>query len=776
LENLTDAIALSEREESIRTKTTQQESPFLPDNGRKIPPWDDIFADKDIDTTSGLTQAYLAFKQTEPPWRNQDFFTEAMRRVPVGSEPGFIEVVADTPELSLCSFRTFLERVPGSWRGRPAISHAIASALKVICRRYCMDVRKYRYYEVFPFELACLLADISQAEIIDVVLAATGETSNLIDTGQLFSLVGLLSVKLSHDEALDALTYGLDLFSSALEDKDGDGPWSDAFSPPGDPREAIAGYIWAALAAPEAVLRWEAAHAVLELFRLGREDVTDYLMRMANTQSGGPFVDARLPFYSLHALQWLLIGLARAALEIPGSIALYANQLADWALKGQPHVLIRQFAARAALQLIENGYLADENGLLDRLKGVNKSPLPIVDSTTYERRSDRKRENNKESDEDQFYFGMDIGPYWYAPLGRVFSLSQGDVEAEALRIIRQDFGFSAKGRWDDDGRARRKLYDEQGSYPYKGGYPRFDNLHFYYCYHAMMIVAGRLLATVPTHRNPDYGDDDEFTEWLSGHDLTHQSSRWLWDRRDPEPLTKGTWLCRDKEHPDHWQVTDDDFNEALQMHDRLNLWGHWTEADAKREQSVSICSALVKPEKSEALLRALFTTKDVHDYAIPSAGSDMEIDESDFELKGWVFDHCGDRRLDKYDRWSGGISFPPPRPATFIIEQTKIENDSDLRIWKDHAKSQVMESQVWGYFDEAKRHESTNPNRGSRLNASVSFVSSMLNMLDRDLIIEVQIERRRRYQPYTSSEEDDEQIQTRAKLFLLDKDGHLRTC
>ena len=776
LENLADAIALSEREESIHTKTTQQESPFLSDNERMIPKWDDIFANKDMETTSGLTQAYLAFKNTGPPLYQEDFFTEAMLCVPVGSESGFIRAVADSPELSLYSFRTFLERVPENWKGRPAISHAIASALKVICRRYCMDVRKNRYFEVIPFELACSLADISQAEIIDVVLAATGEMSDSIETGQLFSLVGLLAIKLSHDEALEALTYGLDLFNSALEEKDGDGPWNDAFSPPSDSREAIAGYIWSALAAPEAVLRWEAAHVVLELCRFGRQDVTDCLMKMADAKSGGPFVDARLPFYSLHAFQWLLIGLARAALETPSSVAPYANQLVDWGLKGQPHVLIRQFAARATLQLIAKGYISDEDELSNRLRDVNKSPLPIMDSTTYDQKILRERKNNAETDEDQFYFGMDIGPYWNEPLGRVFALSQGDIDAEALKIIRKEFGFSANNPWEDE-RSRRRLYNDQQSYPYKGDYPRTDNLHFYHCYHAMMIVAGQLLATVPTHQNPDYGEDDEFTDWLSRHDLTHQNGRWLWDRRDPEPLTKGTWLFRDKEHPDHWQITDGDFYEALQIHDRLNLWGQWTEADAKREQSASIYSALVNPEKSEALLRALSTTKDVHDYAIPSAGSDMEIDESEFELKGWVFDHSRDRGLDKYDRWSGGITLPPPHPDTFVIEQMKIEKDSDLRVWKDQSKSQVMESQVWGYYDEAKRHESTNPNRGSRLQACVSFIASMLNELGRDLIIEVKINRRCRYQPYTiSKEDDDEQNQSRVKLFLLDKDGQLRTC
>lgn len=775
LEGLADTIASSEKEESVRSKSRQHDSLLSLPGETKAPQWDEIFASNDIATTDGLSQAYLAFQKTKPPRRNDNFFTEAMRRVPIGAEVGFIGAVADTPELSLYSFRSVLERVPDNWRGRPAICHAIEQASKVICRRYCMDIRKNRYYEAFPFALVSSLANTSQAEIIDVVLEATGETPDLIEASELFSLIGLLIAKLSNDESLAALQYGLDLFSPALEENDGDGPWSDVFAPPADPREAIAGYIWSALAAPEAVLRWEAAHAVFELCRLDRQEIIAPLMNLAATESGGPFVDAQLPFYNLHALQWLLIGLDRAAQEGSGPIAVNATQFVDWALNSQPHVLIRQFAARIALQLIDKGHLADNDGICDRLKAVNKSPFPIVDSTDQELRKPRECETNEKPEDDQYYFGMDIGPYWYKPLGRVFALSQGAIEAKALKIIRQDFGHSSSNRWDDE-RSKRSLYDDERSFPYKGDYPRVDNLHFYHCYHAMMIAAGQLLATEQTYQHPEYRDND-FTEWLSGHNLTRKNGRWLWDRRDPEPLMKSSWSARDKDHTDYCQVTDGDIEEALCAHSGLNLWGHWTEANTNQEQSVSIYSALVTPAKSEALLRALSTIKDVHDYAIPSTDSHMEIDTSGFELKGWITDHTRSSRLDKYDRWSGGVTFPPPRPAGFVIGQMKLESDSDCRIWRDQTASPVMQSQVWGHFDEAKRHERTNPNRGNRLQAHIPFIASMLSILDRDLIIEVQINKHRRYQPYSSSDEDDnKQNQTRAKLFLLDRKGQLRTC
>jgi len=744
--------------------------------------WNEIFTDCDLSTVDDLSTAYNTFKRvklkSKSPLDDKDFFKEVILRVPVGLEPSFIKAVANTLELNLYSLKYSLELIPKGWKDRPATSHALRQFLETVCRRHYMKINKNRYYEALPFNLACSSTGISEVEIIDFVLSATSETPDLIEAEQLFSLVGLLVVKLSHDEALEALKYGLDLLNPMLEETDGDGSWRKSLLPPDDVRKAIAGYIWSALAAPEAVLRWEAAHAVLELCRLGRQDIISYLVEMATTKSGGPFIDTKLPFYSLHALQWLLIGFARAALEAPRVLAPYSGKLIDWALNDQPHVLIRQFAARTALQLIESGYLVDEDGLSELLKGINKSSLPVVDSQTYKRGISHNRNRKIETDEDQFSFGLDIGPYWYQPLGRVFALSQNEIEMKALKVIRQDFKqSSAKGYWDEDERAKQQLYEYRDTSHSHGSYPRTDNLHFYHSYHAMMIVAGQLLATTPTHSNPDYGEDDEFADWFSGHDLTRQDGRWLWDRRDSEPIIESTWLSRDKKHPEYLLVTDSDFKEALQSGSKLNLYGSWTVSDANHEQSVSIYSALVTPENSGALLRALTTADNIYDYAIPCADSSLEINKLGFELLGWVQSDIDARRLDEYDRWAGDIPFPPLRPAEFIIKDMQLHTDLDFRVWSDTNSTSVMESQVWGCYDESKHNESSNPNRGSRLQVSISFIALALEKLERELIIDVQIKRQRRYQPYNSGKENDEKRpETYSKLYILDKGGKLRTC
>jgi len=775
--DLDEAISFDEKSKA-RTITERQKidssAKTLPESA---PLWDNVFTACDLTTADGLTQAYAVFRGSDFPFDHDQFFSEGARRLPVGSEPAFIEAISNVPEFGLFHLRTFLEQVPDSWKNRLAIRRALETTLKVFCRRYCMSITNNRHYNVLPMKLACNLAGIGEAAIVDVVLEAVGDAPDLADSSQLFSLVGLLVTKLTEDEALIALQFGLDLFNLSLEDKDGDGPWSTNLLPPTDVRASLAGYIWASMGAPEGAMRWEGAHVVLGVVALERQDMLAHLIRFAAERKGGPFVDAKLTFYQLHALQWFLIGIARAAVEYPAVLTPWTEQICNWAINDQPHILIRQFAARAGLALVDNGALANADNLKERLSRLNVSLLPIVESKSCDRVLRKPKMKSASNHDDRFFFGVDLGPYWYAPLGRVFALSQDEIETEALKVIRADFSSTATGQWDEDERGRRSLYQKEHTHHSHGSYPRADTLHFYQSYHAMMIVAGKLLQSTPTHRNSDYGaEEDELAGWLNGHDLSRRDGRWLWDRRDPTPRERSGWQNRERDDEQRLTITMDDFDEALHSGKLLNIWGNWTEASSKRQQSVHISSALVSPDNSLALLRALSTTNNVHDYVIPEAGNDKEINQLGFFLKGWIIDCSPDRGLDGQDRWAGGISFPPPIPTREIIELMHLQTDSDSRIWRGDKELIAMASQVWGHYDEADRHESGDPTRGSRLQASLGFLTDMLAKLDRKLIIEVQIERRRRHRSYISREKSDEkEVQTRTRLYLLGSDERFDT-
>ena len=382
--------------------------------------WDDIFGEGNLTTADGVAAAFAAYKETPSPWEHKQFFGEAIRRVAPGMEVDFVTAVGDTPTFNLYSFSDFLDQVPEGWLARTPLRLNLERAVKTVCRRYCMKVKKHRYYESPPFDAALKRTGVRDEEVIDVVLDAIGESPEAADSTRLFSLVGLVTSKLSSDQALDVLAFGLDLFEPVLELDDGDGPWHDDLAPPETIEESLAGYIYAGLAAPSAAVRWEAAHAVVGMCALDRKEVLGHLLDLANNDTGGPFTDARLPFYRLHAFQWLLIACSRAATEHPAPLAPFASRFVNWALGDQPHVMIRQFAARTALTLHRQGLLPLKDGDEYRLERVNVTPLTVVASNSSERVSGEERAIVANDDKDRFYFYLDIGPYWFEPLGSVF--------------------------------------------------------------------------------------------------------------------------------------------------------------------------------------------------------------------------------------------------------------------------------------------------------------------------------------------------------------------
>src|SRR5262249_9826801 len=152
-------------------------------------------------------------------------------------------------------------------------------------------------------------------------------------------------------------------------------PWSAQLLPPTAVEDGLAGYIWAGLASPVAVTRWEAAHVVVNLCALERARVVAGLFGHASANTTKPFGDLRFAFYSLHAQQWLLIATARAALEHGASLVPHCDHFLKCAAVCESHALIRLFAARTALALAERGFLDIPADVRERLRGINGSPF-----------------------------------------------------------------------------------------------------------------------------------------------------------------------------------------------------------------------------------------------------------------------------------------------------------------------------------------------------------------------------------------------------------------
>lgn len=50
-----------------------------------------------------------------------------------------------------------------------------------------MKINRSRYYEIFPFELACEVSGLSESDIADIVVEAIAGTAEELSSDQLFT-------------------------------------------------------------------------------------------------------------------------------------------------------------------------------------------------------------------------------------------------------------------------------------------------------------------------------------------------------------------------------------------------------------------------------------------------------------------------------------------------------------------------------------------------------------------------------------------------------------
>ncbi len=735
--------------------------------------WPAVFEGLAVHNQASIVEAYRRFKTLKPPFYHERFFQEMCFRVGAGHEGECVRALTNVPTFDLYQCVRFFEGIPSTWLERLAVRSELAALATILYRRHCLEVTRGREYQRLPLELVSRVTGLSEGILIDEVLSALADTAAPFDAGRLFTMVGLLAPRLSQPEALEALRYSLAQFDDVMQQEDGDGPWTQQLAPPADTATALAGYIFAALGAPTADTRWEAAHVVRGLCALGCRTVLDPIIGFAASGRANAFADAGLHFYVLHARQWLLIALSRGALESSSNVAPYLDFLLRSALSDGSHVLIRHFAAVAVLALADRNQVEIDQATRTRLLEVNRSALPKVSSKRWQRTRHQSPNNEAEPPGRTFTFDYDVAKYDLEALARCFGMQPSELERIAASILQDEWKLTLTGRWDEDARAKRGLLREHRS---QSSRPKAESLDWYLSYHLMMTVAAKLQATVPLHEDPE-DPEEEYSDWLRRYVLARGDGRWLADRRDPRPCDWPDW--KSEKTSDHWRwsVSSADLDRALGLDMAvLNVWSWWKSIEGQREETVHVSTALVSPNQAGALLRAFQTASDPHDYRIPSANDDgAEFDRGPYRLQGWIEKGSDSSGVDDTDPWAGGISYPPQAPAELVRDLLNLSPDEDLRTWhvSGNAKVPAMTCQIWasGPPDSDWKSEGES---GSRLLASRTMLDALLSKTGMALIAKVSIERRiRRYRHESGG--DDFSILPYFKIFVLTADGTIHT-
>jgi len=737
-QGLDDASASKRAEEQAKQElsdSNKQSSTWTPPPPPVATFWISIFEGLSVETVEGLSTAMDRLKATEQNFATHEFFKQVFARTPPGREADVLSAISELRDIGRFQLRAMLDCYPDHWRQLLSARKSLQSMLKAKFREECFSVSASLSYQLFPLDLAAQKAEMKREELVAEAVAAVGEISVPTGAGNLFQLAGLLSLLLCPSDARAALEFGLDLLGELHDPSDGDGEWTEALRPPQTIEASVAGFLWSALASPEAARRWQAAHVVRNLCYLNDRKVIDELVGLASETSSSAFHDPSLRFYDLHALQWLLIAFARAAIESPKVVAAQRLFLERHAQRSNFHVLTRLFAARALLSIHDQGFCDFDEDQIRNLRSINQTQKPkIRRKPSFSR--DRRAVNTREFGNGRFSFDLDFPKYYLHPLARPFRMSDAEIETEAEKIIRDDWGLNDNGFWDSDERAKRRFFHDDWRSG-RGTMGKADNLSFYLSYHATMLLAGKLLDSKSLYEHPEH-DWSTFDGWLAERELTLTDGQWLFDRRHLPPdqcvslpeISNEDWPKR----------PDPTFLAGLPNEDanQLVIHGYWTTYAGQRKQTVSVNSALVSSETADALVRALDNTDDPNEYVLPEFESNHEIDHPQFKLKGWIAEIGRHDGLDNLDPWASGIPCREYVVSEPFKERLRLERQNGGQLWIANNSDANVSSEVWS---DGLDNEDDRFNRGHRLIVNNALVGELLSKGDMRLIVEVRVRR-----------------------------------
>lgn len=349
---------------------------------------------------------------------------------------------------------------------------------------------------------------------------------------------------------------------------------------------------------------------------------------------------------------WALLVVRRIACDLPDLIRAHSDRLE--AIVGNalfPHVLIRELA-RSTLIAVGTGP--------EGLEVLNQPKACHV-----ERRHGYSRSGLHDRPERFRIDSMDVIPYWYDPLGRVFDLAGGEIADRATRWIVDEWNFDDDAVLAVDLELRqRRGYDDL--YKHHGTNTKLEDLSSYLEWHAMFLVAGELVddSSYPIVV-PDYEDvEDPRMEWL-GRYLNPTDGYRIGDLRSAVPLQP--WLHVLDRGEGNWRTCEDaDFEREVIDGDDIVVSANIEVSHGTVYSGVMVSSALVAQETATALLRSLQDVADFRAYALPDANDhySRQFDSDEFILRGWLDDYMRETTgLEKHDE-ARRIDLSHARPSS----------------------------------------------------------------------------------------------------------------
>lgn len=511
----------------------------------------------------------------------------------------------------------------------------------------------------------------------------------------------VLAAKLAPKTSALALSTGLERFlklsASTIPAEVGDGPWIEDLQIKHDESDVAAGLIWSRLGHRRANMRWRGAHAVLRLAQTERFDVIDRLIERYENSSVLPFGDVSFPFFTLHARLWLLISLARLAIDWPIQIGKYQKLLEQVALdKAFRHVVMQAFAADALRSIAPSLAALDKEKLLASLHWVNKSRFPHQPAKRPPKERYDLRPEQSPEPENPFVLEYEFNKHNVEKLCDVFGCATWEVEDAITAWVRQ---------WDKvtesmNDCVRNRRHDE--SYRSSDSISEVDTYGGYLGWHALMLVAGDMLYSRVVVGSDWYGD--AWASFLATYKLTRLDGKWLSDGTDffPLNLAQDSDLQMDSIRERGSDREDHDLlapfvgvrNKALNCN-WIPVGGRWS---LPGNVTVSVSTLLANRCDADATVMSVLTN-DKHSRRLPHDNEDVEREFGGLihSVRSWIeTSKHGGFKLDEYDPYSSLTSMSRSTPSPWVCELLNLKDDDLFGRNYYGPEGATFFTEVWG--------------------------------------------------------------------------------
>lgn len=652
--------------------------------------------------------------------------------------PEYLALIARLEMLDLYDKERELRTCKEKWGAASlAVTDALKACAPVIVRVNASEYISFEYLSISHVRALEEICGLVRRDVLMLLIHEFTRPKMAVPASVWLNFAAEFNAQTTQGVGETALTRLLQSGPAKLASNTEDGMWQEAMTFTGGAVEATAGMIWVQLGSPITQQRWLAAHSLRTAVRLGRAEVLNSVVAKYRRRDASPFQAPELPFFYQHAQLWLLIAMARIALEAPEAIAGHASVLETIALDAADrHVLRRHFAAKALLVCVDAGQVRLSKVRLQKLQRVNRSRFAARKVKDYYGSDfSPTRPKGIVAHQPELHLDYDFNKDEVAPLASLFRRPHWETVDALVANVREHDAY-IESMSDRKGRSRpgRDYYS-------RGIDAEYQAYGEQLAWHALFSVAGNLLAEHPVVWR-SYEEEDPWVDWLSRRIVTHPAGLWLADGMDRQPLDTWVSLIARGESSVDLIAEPAALKSLLGIGDSVADWltidGSW---HSNENVEIRVMSALAPRDKSAELAKDVAAQgpfqaylPQLQVYEDTGTASDRHAPYLPWVVRKEAYAH-----LDETDALGADGAVQRPRLSQDAITFAKLRSvDPFDRAWETAAGETVLLADAW--IESGRREESAS--EGSRLRCRTDLVRAYLEAHDADLLWLVRLRRR----------------------------------